>query len=106
MNSSLQPASAVKRLKGVRKLEDVPSISISRSQPWFDDGNIILQAENTQFRVYRGILAASSSIFADMFSMPQPALCAETMMEGCSVVHLSDSAEDLRYVLEALCQRK
>jgi len=68
---------------------------------WFDDGNIILEAELTQFKVYRGILSRSSAIFRDMFEVPQPA--EDTTVDGCLVVHLSDSAEDLSYVLDALC---
>lgn len=77
-----------------------------RSSVWFEDGNVVLQAENTQFRVYRGILCASSSIFKDMFSIPQPPLSKERLVEGCPVVYLPDSAIDVQYVLEALCQRR
>jgi hypothetical protein len=71
-----------------------------RSQPWFEDGNIILEAEATQFRVYRGILAANSVIFKDMFEFGKPT--NEGSVEGCPLVQLSDSAEDLQYVLEVL----
>jgi len=43
-----------------------------RGDPWLDDGNIILQTGSKQFRVVRSILSASSSVFRDMFSIPQP----------------------------------
>jgi hypothetical protein len=74
---------------------------IKRSCPWFDDGNIILQAEFEQFKVYSGILSAKSEIFRDMFSIPQP-VEGDGVVEGCHVVHLSDTAEEVRYVLDAL----
>ncbi|KIM91580.1 hypothetical protein PILCRDRAFT_733 [Piloderma croceum F 1598] len=72
----------------------------SPGDPWLDDGNIILQAESTQFRVVRSILSASSSVFGDMFSFPQPE--NENLVYGCPVVHVSDTAEDLHHVLKAL----
>jgi hypothetical protein len=78
---------------------------IKRSDPWFKDGTIVIQAGDTQFRVYRGILTTCSPIFHDMFSIPQPAIGGE-LVEGCAVVHVSDSAEDWQYVLRALCERR
>ncbi|KAJ7857819.1 hypothetical protein B0H14DRAFT_2578181 [Mycena olivaceomarginata] len=38
---------------------------------WFEDDNLILHAENTVFRVSKGVLAARSSVFRDMLSFPQ-----------------------------------
>ncbi|KAJ7698469.1 hypothetical protein B0H16DRAFT_1706006 [Mycena metata] len=60
---------------------------------WFDDGNIILQVESTQFRIFRGILSLHSSVFRDMFTIPLPK--DEPTVDGCPVVVLSgDTAED------------
>ena len=70
---------------------------------WFEDGNIIVIAEDTAFRLYRGILSAASPVFKDLFSVPQPA-DAETM-DGCPVVHLADSATDLRHFFRAVARR-
>jgi len=67
---------------------------------WFEDGSIVLQAELTQFRVYRGILSANSPIFRDMFSLPQPN--EGELVEGCPVVTLFDSAVDLSHFLRAI----
>ena len=67
------------------------------TQLWFDDGNVVVQAESTQFRVHRSVLSLHSQIMKDCFSCPQPA--DAPMVEDCPVVHLSDSADDI----EKLC---
>ncbi|KDR86009.1 hypothetical protein GALMADRAFT_132620 [Galerina marginata CBS 339.88] len=67
---------------------------------WFDDGNVILQAENTQFRVHRSILSRHSQVFQDMFSLPQPE--KETLFEGCPLVHVSDAPEDWENIFSIL----
>lgn len=68
---------------------------------WFHDGNLILKAENTLFRVYSGFLAARSSVFRDMFSFPPPEE-GNAKLDGCHIVVLYDSAEDLTYFLRAI----
>ena len=67
---------------------------------WFEDGSIILVARNVGFRVFRSLLAAQSPVLADMFSNPSRKI--EGSSEGCPVVHLSDSPEDLRHLLRIL----
>ena len=46
------------------------------------------------------MLARHSTVFKDMFGMPQPQ--AEAVVEGCPIVHLSDTAEDIQHILTAL----
>lgn len=82
-----------------------PELTV-RSKIWFEDGNVILEAEGIQFKVHRGILSESSSVFKDMFTLPQPPSMDEELIDGCPIVHLSDTAEEVTYMLEALCQRK
>ena len=67
---------------------------------WLEDGNIILISRSTAFRIYRGLLAEQSSVFADMFtaSSSKP----DESYEGCPVIHLSESPEDLRHFLRVL----
>lgn len=77
---------------------------------WYEDGTVILIAEKTGFRVYRGLLAQHSEVFRDMFSLPQPTTAvSDTLFEGCPVVHLMDDiAEEIAEVLKILhngCQR-
>ncbi|KAI1795305.1 hypothetical protein LXA43DRAFT_37560 [Ganoderma leucocontextum] len=67
---------------------------------WFDDGSIVLIAGHTAFRVYRALLAAQSTIFTNMLSSSTPD--AEEMVEGCPVVHISDSPEDVAHFLRVL----
>lgn len=67
---------------------------------WFDDGNVVLIADDTLFRVHRGVLSHHSVVFRDMFMIPQPEEFEQ--MEGCPVVHLSDSPRELGVLLGAL----
>ncbi|KAF8207978.1 hypothetical protein K438DRAFT_1962244 [Mycena galopus ATCC 62051] len=68
---------------------------------WFEDGTIILEAECTQFKVFKGILAANSTVFNDMLvvgSIPEN----NEMVEGCPVVNVFDTALDMKHFLKAL----
>lgn len=72
---------------------------------WLEDGNVILVAENTGFRLYRGLLAKHSEVFRDMFQIPQPEAAAENTFEGCPVIHLADDgAEEVAAVLTILLE--
>ena len=73
--------------------------------PSFDDGNIIIAVERTHFRVYRGVLASLSSVFANMFTNPRPTT-ANMRNDGCPVIELTDSAEDWEIVLKAYFLRR
>ncbi|KAJ6567060.1 hypothetical protein B0H19DRAFT_1232982 [Mycena capillaripes] len=67
---------------------------------WFEDGNLVILAENRQFRVYRGVLAARSPIFHDMLAFPQPS--DSELIEGCPLVRLPDSATEVTVFLRAI----
>jgi hypothetical protein len=80
---------------------DSGSVQPQRHQElWFDDGNIVIQAGNTQFRVYRGVLAARSTVFQDMLSFPQPP--DSELVEGCPLVQLHDSTAEVTVFLKAI----
>ncbi|KAJ7627489.1 hypothetical protein FB45DRAFT_921486 [Roridomyces roridus] len=66
----------------------------------FSDGNLILQADQTCFRVYGGFLADRSPVFRDMLSFPQPP--DAELMDGVPLVHVPDSAKDLNVFLKAM----
>lgn len=67
---------------------------------WMEDGTIVLVARDTAFRVYRGLLASQSTVFQDMLATCSPD--AAELLEGCPVVRLHDSPEDLTHLLRAL----
>ncbi|KIP08881.1 hypothetical protein PHLGIDRAFT_358088 [Phlebiopsis gigantea 11061_1 CR5-6] len=74
----------------------------SRSEDvWFEDGTVVLQVENTLFRVYSGLLSRHSPFFKHLFTLPQPpdAECCD----GCPLIKLvADDAEDVRDFLLAI----
>ncbi|KAJ6478779.1 hypothetical protein C8R47DRAFT_630328 [Mycena vitilis] len=88
--------------KRKRTSEDSPGPAAAaapiRSKIWKPYGDIILEAESTQFRINRDTLAQYSSVFRDMFGVPQPP--NEPTVEGCPIVHVSDSAHDWELLLE------
>ncbi|KAJ7684250.1 hypothetical protein DFH06DRAFT_968282 [Mycena polygramma] len=68
---------------------DVPSTPLERIEElWFEDGNLVIQAGNSQYRVYRGVLATRSPIFRDLLGLPQPA--DADLVDGCPFVQLPD----------------
>lgn len=79
---------------------DVDNTPTRVEELWFSDGNLIVQAETSLFRVYGAFLAARSSVFKDMLSFPQPA--DAEMVEGCPVVRLHDSADDVTCFFKAI----
>ena len=68
---------------------------------WLADGNVVLQIEETAFRVYTGILSRHSVFFKNLFTLPQPP--EAEMYEGCPLVILQDDKpEEVRYFLLSL----
>lgn len=76
------------------------SKSYNRGDPWFDDGNIVLVAEQTSFKVHRGVLAKHSDVFQGLLGIPQP-IDAEKL-EGLPVIMMADNPDDLSVLLTAL----
>ena len=76
---------------------------------WFDDGSVILVARGVKFRVYEGLLAGLSPVFKAMF-VERRALrkvrMGEVLALSCLVVHVSDTPEDLRYLLRVCFSRR
>ena len=89
----------------------VPNPWTADSDVWFDDGNLIIVAGEVAFRVYKGTLARTSEVFQHLLDIPTPALPANTtdpgMIDGVPVVHVADSAVDLKNLLLVLfCNKK
>jgi hypothetical protein len=103
--SESQPTSLpnAKRKRTTMRLEPPSTASgATRStRIWLEDGNVIIQAQTTQFRVHRGILSRHSRVFKDMFAIPQPEL-GEPVIEGCPIFRLFDAAQDWENLLTLL----
>ncbi|KAI0791180.1 hypothetical protein C8Q75DRAFT_715554, partial [Abortiporus biennis] len=71
---------------------------------YFPSGDIIISClssvQTVQFKVDKVILSRHSPIFRDMFAIPLPP--SPDMIDGVHVLHLSDSAEDVAGLLDAL----
>ena len=68
---------------------------------WFDDGNIVLRTKTKQYRLHRSVLSAHSTVFRDMFGVPQPA-DQNILIDGCPVVDVTDQARDWDALLNAM----
>ncbi|KAJ7132457.1 hypothetical protein C8R44DRAFT_698920 [Mycena epipterygia] len=84
-SENTQVTPAVERLKRTDRL-------------WFEDGGVIIRAENTIFRVYREVLVRHSLAFRHLFQDS----CPDEVMEGCPLLRLTDAANDMSYFLAAL----
>ncbi|KAJ6581624.1 hypothetical protein B0H19DRAFT_1116050 [Mycena capillaripes] len=82
------------------KRQRTEEASITRSDIWYPDGSVVLQVQDTQFRVHWSVLAQHSSFFRDMQALPQPP--DGPSVDGCPVVELQDAIEDVKHLLPAL----
>ena len=80
-----------------------PTTLIRSQDVWYDDGNVVIQTENIVFKVFRGILASNSAVFADMFSVPQPTnVTGPDVYDSCPLIQIYDTPEDARHFLKAI----
>ena len=66
---------------------------VRSSKFWFEDGNVVLQAERTQFRLHRSVLSMHCPIFRDMFACSLPE--NGPAVDGCPLIHFSETLEDV-----------
>ena len=93
-----------------RKTEQSMDVTVNKKRAielglWFDDGNIVIIAQYTPFKVHRGFLIQRSEVFRDMCSLPEVPESSETqvdMMDGVPIVDMSDHWEDVSDLLSAL----
>lgn len=67
---------------------------------YFDDGSLIIKAEDKEFKVYRSWLADKCSVFRDMTAFPQPPSLLPA--GACMEVVLHDKAEEMESFLRAI----
>ncbi|CAL1716941.1 unnamed protein product [Somion occarium] len=65
---------------------------------WLEDGNVVLIAEDTPFKVHRNVLCHNSQVFRDKFSQ----VVQGSENNGALIVALSDAWKDVQYMLSAL----
>ena len=63
---------------------------------WLEDGSVVLVARNIAFKVYMGLLSAHSPVFSNMFAS---ATHTDETYDGSPVVRVTDSPEDLKWLL-------
>ncbi|KAI1791600.1 hypothetical protein LXA43DRAFT_889084 [Ganoderma leucocontextum] len=85
-DNSLQPTTDSEKVQAATRDSDY----------WFDDGNLILVSQGVSFRIYKGLLAEHSAVFHNMFHIGQAMPEEEDLVDGCPVVPLDDSPNDLR----------
>ncbi|TDL15565.1 hypothetical protein BD410DRAFT_693151, partial [Rickenella mellea] len=74
---------------------------------WFKDGNIILTTNASMFRVHQGVLSMHSSVFDDLFSLPQQDSDKVNLtFDGLSVVEISDADADFTHLLRFFYDRR
>jgi len=69
------------------------------SEYWFNDGDIILQVEDTQFRVHSSMLARHSEVFSGILSIPQPHESMDATTGKLPVIFLSDKVDDVEVLM-------
>ncbi|KLO08182.1 hypothetical protein SCHPADRAFT_835655 [Schizopora paradoxa] len=80
---------------------------------WFEDGNVVLSADfgsakkkgsptELLFRVHKSQLSNHSKIFNDMFGLGDGMEQSSEMFQGVPLVHLHDSALDVKIMLAAI----
>ncbi|PSR72662.1 hypothetical protein PHLCEN_2v11470 [Hermanssonia centrifuga] len=78
------------------------SVSSTQSQDvWFDQGDVVVQADDAIFRVYSSVLIRSSPVFEDMLDNAR----VDTF-SGCPVLRLQERGNDLAPVLRAMHSRR
>ncbi|KAM5539652.1 hypothetical protein V8D89_006761 [Ganoderma adspersum] len=69
---------------------------------WFEDGTLILVCQGVAFKVYKGLLAEHSTVFRSMFHVAQGKPETDELVDGCPVVTLYDSPNDLRELFQLI----
>ncbi|KAJ7648604.1 hypothetical protein DFH06DRAFT_996980 [Mycena polygramma] len=71
---------------------------------WFSPEVVVLRAQGQVFRVFVAILKEKSTVFADMFTFPQPSCEPSDIetMEGVPVVTLHDDPAEVEVFLKAI----
>lgn len=100
--TSMDPPQPPTKRKRTDLLQNESFESAVEAEPWFEDGNVILWAGNSRFKVHRGVLSSRSPILKDMFASDN----MDESIDSCPIVHLSDQVEDVTHVMRAIYDRR
>ena len=96
--------SEVEQLVGDSTLVEVDAGSSAKwtrdPKYYFEDGNIVLLAEQTVFRVHKGVLILHSGLLKDMLKLPQET--NPELEDGCPLVRLHDPVFHIQWLLETM----
>ncbi|OSX59127.1 hypothetical protein POSPLADRAFT_1078783, partial [Postia placenta MAD-698-R-SB12] len=67
---------------------------------WFDDGNLVLSAQGTTFRVHASLLSRQSAVLQQLCA--DALTSAERKISGCPVLFLQESSHDVAVLLSIL----
>ncbi|EIW56963.1 uncharacterized protein TRAVEDRAFT_151611 [Trametes versicolor FP-101664 SS1] len=73
---------------------------VRHQEYWFDDGSVVVIAQDTAYKIHKSMLARHSEVFNGLFSVPQTS--ADDHLDGCPVVPVPDSSADFSNLLKAL----
>ena len=68
---------------------------------WFEDGNVVIIADTTSFRIHRSVLARHSDVLADRLGSDLGHRDVNTT-DGCLVVRVADSSRSFKAFLSLL----
>lgn len=66
---------------------------------WYDDGNVIIQIEDTQFKLYKGHLTRHSPYFKQLLAGPEPTL----HVDGVPIYIIDEKTRGAEYAHVKLC---
>ncbi|KLO08385.1 hypothetical protein SCHPADRAFT_944478 [Schizopora paradoxa] len=96
------------------QLEGPPRVPKPHDFLWFPDGNVVLATDTYLFKVHKSLLAVHSSVFRDMFELPNvghadpmpgqggAGLALETYEGVPMVTMVGDKGEDVAHLLRAV----
>jgi len=70
------------------------------SDLWFEDGGLVIQADQCYFKIFKGMLTARSSVFKTI--LDEGPTTTKRCVDGCHLLQVSDSAADMTYFLKAI----
>ncbi|KAJ7626161.1 hypothetical protein FB45DRAFT_836370 [Roridomyces roridus] len=79
-------------------IEDQANAFTRVADLWFSDGSLVIRAQDREFFVSGAVLAARSSVFSDILSMPQRASNSDEM----PIVVLPDNSREVESFLRAI----